>query len=88
MRYGFRSGAAEAIRLAKQYAEANGMAGLNCVDAWPCDQPPGTIREKGIIHWTARFEGLPRGPFDDGSIIVLARLETGEVRRLSHPKTA
>ena len=43
--------------------------------------------EKGIINWTVRFDGLPRGEYDDGSVILLVRLEDGEVRRLGRPKT-
>jgi hypothetical protein len=81
-RWGFRSGATEAVRLAKQFAEANGMAGLNCLDAQPYDQPLCLSRERGIINWTVRFDGLPHGPYDDGSVIVLVRLDTGEARRL------
>lgn len=87
MVWGFRNGSAEAIRLARQYAEANGMAGLNCVDAQPYNQPPGTLRERGIISWTVRFDGLPCGPYDDGSVIVLLHLETGEARRLGSDRT-
>jgi hypothetical protein len=82
MRYGFRDGAAEAIRLAKKYADANGRSGLNCVDAQPYDPPLGSLRQKGIINWTVRFNGPPRGPYDDGSVIVFVRLKTGEVRCL------
>ncbi len=88
MLYGFRNGAAEATRLAKRYADANGMAGLNCVDAQPYDQPPGTLREKGIINWTVRLDGLPRREFDDGSVIVLVSLETAEARHLGRSKNA
>jgi len=82
MLYGFRNGAAEAIRLAKAYIEATGMAGLDCIDAQPYDQAPETLRAKGLINWTVRFGGLPRGPLDDGSMIVLVMLESGEVERL------
>jgi len=82
MRYGFKDGAVEAKRLARTYADANGLGGLVCVDAQSYEQPPGTLVEKGVTHWTVRFRGLPRGPFDDGSVVVLIRLDTGEVRRL------
>jgi hypothetical protein len=82
MGYGFAKGAKEATRLAKQYVDAQGLGGLRCVDAQPYDQPLHTIRGQGIINWTVRFDGLPRGPFDDGSVIVIVRLETGEVKRL------
>ena len=78
MPYGFRNGAAEAIRLVKQYADANGMAGLDCVGAQPYDQPLDTLRAKGLVNWTVRFNGLPRGPFDDGWVIIVVGLETGE----------
>jgi hypothetical protein len=88
MAWGFRNGSSEAIRLAKQYAEANGMLGLRCVDAQPYDQPPGTIREKGVINWTVRFDGLPPSPYDDGSVIFLVFLQTGEVRRLGSVRLA
>lgn len=82
MRYGFKNGAAEATRLARTYADANGLGGLVCVDAQPYGQPSGSVVEKGVTHWTVRFHSLPRGPFDDGSVVVLVRLDTGEVRRL------
>jgi hypothetical protein len=87
MLWGFRNGAAEAIRRAKKYAEANGMAGLNCVDAQPYDQPLDTLGEKGIINWTVRFDGLPHGDYDDGSVVLLVQLETGDVRRLGSVRT-
>jgi len=84
MRYGFRKGATEAIRLARRYIEANGWGGLECVDAqhYPDGQPLETLREKGLISWTVRFTGLPPGPYDDSSVLVLVDLETGEARRL------
>ena len=88
MLYGFRNGAAETIRLAKRYADANGLAGLNCADAQPSGQPPGTLHEGGIINWTVRLDGLPRGPYDDGSVIVFVCLQTGEARRLGGTRSA
>lgn len=84
MRYGFTNGATAAIRLARRYAEASGLGGLECVDAqhYPPGQPLDTVREKGLIRWTVRFTGLPPGPYDDGSVLVLVDLETGEARRV------
>lgn len=87
MLYGFRNGGAEAIRRAKQYAAENGMAELNCVDAQHY-APPRTrgYRERGLVTWTVRFDGLPSGTFDDGSVVLLVNLESGEVRTLGRPR--
>jgi hypothetical protein len=82
MKYSFHNGPAEAIRLARIFAEANGLERLSVVDAQVHDQEPGTLVEKGIIKWTVRLDGLPRSQFDDGSVILLVCLETGEVKRL------
>lgn len=85
MRHCFGNGPGAAIRVAERFADASGLAGLECVDAQYYDpgQPLGTLREKGLITWTVRFTGLPPGPYDDGSVIVLVNLETGEARRLT-----
>ncbi len=88
MLYGFRNGAAEAIRLAKQFAEANGMASLHCVDAQPYHQALSILREKGIMNWTVRLDGLPRGSIDDGSVIIFVCLETGEAKQLGSARIA
>jgi hypothetical protein len=82
MAWGFRNGAEEAMRLAKRFAEAKGLDRLRCIDAQPYANPSGAVREAGILDWTVRFDGLPRGPYDDGSVLVLVHLETGEVRQL------
>src|SRR5271168_4203510 len=75
------------MRLAQQYADAHGRNGLNCVDAQPCDQPLATFREKGLIPWTVRLNGLLRGPFDEGSVIILEGLEMGEMKRLGDSRS-
>jgi hypothetical protein len=89
MLYGFKNGAAEAIRLAKRYAAANGMGSLNCVEAQHYNPSCDAVdREKGLITWTVRFDGLPRGPYDDGSAIILVNLETSAARILGRPTDA
>lgn len=88
MLWGFKNGETESIRLARQYAETNGMAGLSYIDAQPVSQPPGTLREKDIINWTVRSDGLPRGLYDDGPVILLVHLESGEVKQLGYAETA